>query len=322
MSRVAVVGPGSVGTFFAAHLAAAGNDVVACARRPFREYVVDSPESPVRVPAHVVTDPDELAGPADWVLVTVKAHHTDGAAPWLRQLCRASTKVVVIQNGVEGAERVAPHAGDAEVVPAVVYCAAELLEPGHIAHRQDGTLILPDTPTAHQVVELFVGTPAVVRATDRYLTDAWRKLGLNVMFNGITALTMRPISVVSRPGVADVARQLLHETWAVARAEGADLSVEAADELVDGFQNVRDGGPDVDAAGPPGRSPDRARRPLRRGGAGRASPWHPHAAVRGLRHAARRRRPGPRARHLSELTRKRRQGERDVASDRSSCGGS
>ncbi len=240
---IAVVGPGSVGTFFAAHLAAAGNDVVACARRPFREYVVDSPESPVRVPAHVVTDPEELAGPADWVLVTVKAHHTDGAAPWLRQLCRASTKVVVIQNGVEGAERVAPHAGDAEVVPAVVYCGAELLEPGHIAHRQDGTLILPDTPTGHQVVELFVGTPAVVRATDRYLTDAWRKLGLNVMFNGITALTMRPISVVSRPGVSDVARQLLHETWAVARAEGADLSVEAADELVDGLSNVRDGGP-------------------------------------------------------------------------------
>jgi 2-dehydropantoate 2-reductase len=159
MSRIAVVGPGSVGTFFAAHLAAAGNDVVACARRPFREYVVDSPESPVRAPAHVVTDPVELAGPADWVLVTVKAHHTDGAAPWLRQLCRASTKVVVIQNGVEGAERVAPHAGDAEVVPAVVYCGAELLEPGHIAHRQDGTLILPDTPTAHQVVELFAGSP-------------------------------------------------------------------------------------------------------------------------------------------------------------------
>ena len=107
-----------------------------------------------------------------------------------------------------------------EVVPAVVYCAAELLEPGHIAHRQDGTLILPDTPTAHQVVELFVGTPAVVRATDRYLTDAWRKLGLNVMFNGITALTMRPISVISRPGVADVARQLLQETWAVGARRG------------------------------------------------------------------------------------------------------
>ena len=104
--------------------------MVACARRPFREYVVDSPQSPVRAPAHVVTDPEELAGPADWVLVTVKAHHTDGAAPWMRQLCRASTKVVVIQNGVEGAERVAPHAGDAEVLPAVVYCGAELAGAG------------------------------------------------------------------------------------------------------------------------------------------------------------------------------------------------
>jgi 2-dehydropantoate 2-reductase len=243
MSRVAVVGPGSVGTFFAAHLTAAGRDVVACARRPFREYVVDSPQSPVRAPAHVVTDPEELAGPADWVLVTVKAHHTPGVEPWLRRLCLDSTKVVVIQNGVEGAERVAPYSGDAEVLPAVVYCAAELVEPGHIEHRQDGRLILPDVETAHRLVELFAGTPAVVRPTDGYITDAWRKLGLNVMFNGITALTMRPISVMSRPGVGEVGRRLLQETWAVGRAEGADLSAEAADELADGFANVRDGGP-------------------------------------------------------------------------------
>jgi 2-dehydropantoate 2-reductase len=243
VTSIAVVGPGSVGTFFAAHLAVAGHDVLACARRPFTEYVVESPQAPARAPAHVVTDPGEVPGPVDWVLVTVKAHHTPGIEPWLAKLCGPATTVVVVQNGIEGAERVAPYAGEAEVVAAVVYCAAELLEPGHVRHRQDGILILPDVPSGHRLVELFAGTPTDVRATPTYLTDAWRKLGVNVALNGITALTMRPIEVMNRPDVAEVGRALLYEVWAIARAEGADLPEAAADNLIEALKQVRDAGP-------------------------------------------------------------------------------
>ena len=57
MASVAIVGPGSVGAFFAAHLAAAGHGVLSCARRPFTDYIVESPDAPVRIAADVATDP-------------------------------------------------------------------------------------------------------------------------------------------------------------------------------------------------------------------------------------------------------------------------
>ena len=70
MARVAVVGPGSVGCFFAAHLAATDHEVVSCARRPFDTYVVTSELAPVTGPAVVATTPDQLGsllgdGPSD-----------------------------------------------------------------------------------------------------------------------------------------------------------------------------------------------------------------------------------------------------------------
>ena len=226
VTRVAVVGPGSVGGFFAAHLAAAGRDVVACARRPFDHYVVESETAPVaETPARVVTSPDGIeGGPVDWVLVGVKAHQTEGAAEWLDRLCGSTTSVVVMQNGVEGEERLAPYVNGAEVVAAVVYCGASLPEPGHVHHTSTGWLIVPERPISLRLAELFEGTGAGIRVSAEYPTEAWRKLGINVMANGVTALTRQPMRVFRRPDVSELGFHLLDECWTVARAEGAALT--------------------------------------------------------------------------------------------------
>jgi 2-dehydropantoate 2-reductase len=243
MAEVAVVGPGSVGAFFAAHLAASGRDVLACARRPFDEYVIESPSMPARAPARVVTDPAGVDGAADWVLVAVKSHQTDAAAPWLDRLCGPTTTVVVLQNGIEGEERVTPHSGEAEVVASVVYCATELVAPGHVVHRQSQTLIVPDREASHRFAKLFGDTPVEIRVTDAYLTEAWRKLGINVMANGVTALTGRPLGVFLRPDIELLGRRLLLESWAVAAADGAALTPADVDTFFAGFDQVDPDGP-------------------------------------------------------------------------------
>lgn len=241
MARIALVGPGSVGIYFAAHLAAAGHEVVACARRPFSDYLVDSPTDPVAGPATVVTDPSQLDGrPFDWVFVGVKAHQTDGAADWLRAVCKPGAVVVVLQNGVEGVERVSPFNQGATVLGSVVYCGAELLEPGHIKHQSAGFLWLPDHPDAHRLAELT--TPAVsFRPTPTYQTELWRKLGINVAFNGITALTLRNIGVVADPPVTELARAVLSEAWSIGRLEGAELTDDDIDKFLAGAVRIPQG---------------------------------------------------------------------------------
>ena len=234
MASVAVVGPGSVGVFFAGHLAAAGHDVTACARRPFERYVIESPESPLDHPANVLTDAAEVSAPVEWVLLAVKAHQTAGAQDWLAALCDSTTRVLVVQNGIEH-DRANEYTNGADTIPTVVYCGAELLEPGHIRHSSSGFLMVPDQPHGSDMLALFEGSEAEVRPTSNFVTHKWRKLSLNVMANGLTALTGRTMAVLAEAPIRSMAISLLRECWTVAQADGADLDPEEATALVDGI---------------------------------------------------------------------------------------
>src|SRR3954471_4489343 len=94
---VAFVGVGAIGAFFAAHLIDAGSaDVTLCVRTPFTELVLESESSDdeIRATPHVLTDPDQVDGPVDWVLLATKGHQTEGASGWLGALTGPDTKVV------------------------------------------------------------------------------------------------------------------------------------------------------------------------------------------------------------------------------------
>lgn len=242
MTAVAVVGAGAIGGFFAAHLAAPGSadrDVSVCVRTPFEHLRVDDGDRVLDARPRVLTSATQVTRPADWVLLAVKAHQTDGASPWLRALCGPGTRLVVLQNGVEHEQRVAPLVpSGTRIIPAVVYCGAEVLEPGRILHRNHGFVIVPSSPDADELVALYDGSGAQVRPTDDFVTAAWQKLAANVVANGVTALTLRRFEVFGDPSIAALARALAIECIEVAQAEGAGVDVDYAELLVSGVQSV------------------------------------------------------------------------------------
>jgi len=231
MSEIAVVGVGAIGGVAAARLCAAGRDVVLCVRTRFEELRLESLEGCLSVTPPVVTSP-EAVGPTEWVLLATKAHQTSGAADWLRALATPRTTIAILQNGVEHEERVRPYANGATLLPAVVDCSADPVGPGHVIQRTAAEIIVPDTAAGGAFVTLCDGAGLGVRVTADFATAAWRKLCLNVAGGAITALSDRPLGVVRRPDVADVARTLIRECIAVGRAAGARLQDELADEIV------------------------------------------------------------------------------------------
>ncbi|WP_430782805.1 2-dehydropantoate 2-reductase [Actinoplanes sp. G11-F43] len=256
-ARVAVIGAGSVGTVVAAAAVDAGHDVVVCARRRLDRLVVERAGSVREIDVPVLTDPSE-ATEADWVLLATKAQDAAGAAAWFGPLTGPNTTVVVLQNGVDHAERVEPLVPrGTRVLPALVYVAAESLGPGHVLHRMGARITVPGgSPSRETARAAFTETVAASGAKDGFAalfndswlsvervadfpTAAWRKLLTNVGANPVTSLTMKRMSVIQHdPAVRDLTRALLGEAIAVGRAAGAALTeadVEHTLEIYDGF---------------------------------------------------------------------------------------
>jgi 2-dehydropantoate 2-reductase len=229
-ATVAVLGLGGIGGVAAACLGSAGkHELLACARRPLDLITLEGPEGVAEIPLRTLTDPAQ-AEPVDWVLLCTKAHETTSTAPWLAQLCRKSTRVAVLQNGIGHAARVSPLAGGARVVPAVVYYNGERLAPGRVRLRcvTDHSLAVADDAVGREFAELLEGTNLRVLLSEDFTTLQWRKLLINAAANPVTALTRQRQTVLRRADIGELCMSVLEEAVAVGRAEGARLEPDEA----------------------------------------------------------------------------------------------
>ncbi|MDB4995509.1 MAG: 2-dehydropantoate 2-reductase [Myxococcaceae bacterium] len=235
---IAVVGAGAIGATFAAQLWKSGQrELLFCVRRPVASWSVETGAGAIVMTPGVAVDAASVR-PVDFVLLATKAHQTPGAAAWLRALAGPQTCVAVLQNGIDHTERVRPYIhGGASLVPAVVQCPAEQLELGRIVQRGPAGLVLPDTPDARRFGALFAQSDATMEHRQDFQTALWEKLCWNLV-GALMAITCEPLGVMRAPDLADLARGLLHEAVAVARADGATLADDFADDVVTKYQSA------------------------------------------------------------------------------------
>ena len=238
MSRIGMVGVGAIGGYFASQLARAGHELQLCVRTTFERLVVETDGEKIEVDAPVLTDTRSASG-ADWVFLGTKSHQTAQAADWLNALCGPETRaVVVMQNGVEQVERVAPLVRGTEVLPAIVLCGAESVRPGHVVHHGFQNLEVPGGELADGLAELFAGSSAEVTASRDFTTALWRKLLQNSVASPLTALTGRRLGVFRRAEMRELALGVAKETVAVAESAGAKLTDDDALAVVRGLLEV------------------------------------------------------------------------------------
>ena len=237
-TNIALVGPGAVGTTVTALLYKAGHSVLVCGHTP-RDSIELRPdgEDPIVVPGPVRTDPGEVAGPVDIVVLAVKATQNGDARGWLTRLCDDRTIVAVLQNGVEQVGQVQPLCPSSAVIPGIVWYGAETQPAGWVRLRTEAALVLPTGPAAETVAELLRGAGCRVDCDSDFITAAWRKLLTNALA-GFMALSGRRAGMFRREDVAALSRRYVAECLAVARAEGARLTDDAVDELVGLFRQA------------------------------------------------------------------------------------
>lgn len=223
--RVAVVGAGAVGCYFGGMLARAGAPVVLIGRAPTTEAVrrkglfLDCLGFQERVRAEATREMG-AAREVELVLFCVKTLDTETAARELRPHLAAGATVVSLQNGVDNAERM--HTVGVEAVPAAVYVAAAVPEPGHVKHSGRGDLVIgPPNEKTSWIASVFERAGVPCRISDNIQGELWTKLIWNCAGNAISALAGATYGVIAANEEArQVIAAVVQETLAVARASG------------------------------------------------------------------------------------------------------
>ncbi|MFZ1975239.1 MAG: 2-dehydropantoate 2-reductase [Candidatus Acidiferrales bacterium] len=239
--RVAVMGAGAVGSYFGGMLARAGVPVVMIGRPAHVEAIrrdklfMDTLTFQERVAVEASTDPAAVAG-ADVVLFCVKGQDNEKSSQAIAPHLAPGAIVVSLQNGVDNVETIQAASG-IDALPAVVYIAAELPEPGRVKHLGRGELAIGEltsgasssSPSSHslraeKIAALFTSAGVRCRISDYIEADIWAKFILNCAGNAVAAIAQCSYAeAVKNSASRELMRRLIEETTAVGRAAGIRL---------------------------------------------------------------------------------------------------
>jgi 2-dehydropantoate 2-reductase len=232
--RVALIGPGAIGTTIAAVMHEVGRTPAIYGRTPHPHLELRFDGGTLRVPGPVQVEIPQAIPPYDLVFVAVKTTQIASIAPWLAALCGPQTLVCALQNGVEQQSLLAPYLAGGPVLPSVVWFPAQREADASVWLRKEPRLTLPDLPGTQRVIQALEGTRCSVDVEADFISVAWRKLLMNAAA-GLMVLTGRRAGMFSRSDITELTLAYLRECLSVARAEGATLGDDVPQQIVTGF---------------------------------------------------------------------------------------
>jgi len=268
--RFAVVGAGAIGSLMGGRLALAGHDVAMLARgdhlaairdRGLRVIEADGTESLVR--SMTVADQLGELGPADVVILALKAHQIAPMAEALSVLYDDETVVVPVQNGIpwwffqgfggphdgyrlrsldpEGL--LESHIPTSRVIGSIAYPASERPEPGAVRVIEGdrfpvGELSGERTDRAGAIAAALTEAGFASRVLTDIRAHLWVKAWGNLAFNPISALTGATLAGICRDGrTRELAAAMMGEAAAIADELGVRTRI-SIDKRIEGAEAV------------------------------------------------------------------------------------
>jgi 2-dehydropantoate 2-reductase len=207
--HVAIVGAGAIGSLLGARLATAGVPVTLIGR-PESMHAVQAHglvlERPWRRPLVVRSlraaagwgelAAEEIAS-IDLAVLTTKVHDTQAAVAELSVELAPAVPLIVLQNGVGGAEIARAQAGSRPLLAAVTTLVASRPRPGVVRawSRRGGLGLAPvEAPLdlLTRTARLFAQSGLYTQVYAEHQAMAWSKLLLNILGNAVPAIVGRP----------------------------------------------------------------------------------------------------------------------------------
>ena len=251
MKNILVVGAGSVGGFFGAHLAK-NNPNVSFLLRPKTLAAVKQNGLTIRSASGTFTvhppaasDPRELPKP-DLIILSVKAYDLDEVMAQLAPVLTDQTVILTLQNGVDTEDRLIARLKRDCVVGGVAFIYSKIAAPGVIDHYKKGAVAIGElmghkSPRLLAIAEIFKQAGIPCQLTDDVRKSKWEKMCWNCVFNPLTVIVDDKVAkTLEHPEMLRVIHQIVEEVAAVAASVKVPLSPDMAEKVVRWTQEIRD----------------------------------------------------------------------------------
>ena len=247
--RIAVMGAGSIGSYFGGTLALAGNQVTLIARG---EHLAAIRDDGLRIQTdsqlHTIpcgealqaTNDPAAVGHVDLVLLTVKTYQNDSAVPAMRPLVGPDTSVLCLQNGIDSYRAAAQAVGNERVLPGAAYIEASRLGPGLV--QQSGSVVRIafgepdgiDSKRGRTIEETLANAGISARFSQDIQQTLWTKFLFIATMAGATSLSRETMAqIMPRPEWRAVIVNCMREIETVAHATGINLDPRIVDNTVE-----------------------------------------------------------------------------------------
>lgn len=234
--KVAVIGSGAVGCYYGAQLARCGHDVHFLMRRDFDAVRKNGlnirsclGDFDIRVAAY--RDSAEI-GPVELVVCALKATAMDAAEKLIRPCVGPHTKVLALMNGLGIEEQFARWFEPRAVFGGLAFVCINRGEPGIVHHLDYGRIVIghlfDDYEQASRIAALWAEAGLDSTAARSLRQARWEKLMWNIPFNSlaVTAGVVTTDKILADDGLRELARELMLETAAAAKAEGCAIDTD------------------------------------------------------------------------------------------------
>ena len=251
MKQIMVVGAGSVGGFFGAHLAKNNPNVSFLLRPRTLEAVkrngltIKSAKGNFTVHPPAASDPRELATP-DLIILAVKAYDLDEVMTQLEPVLPERTVILTLQNGIDTEDRIIARLHRDCVVGGVAFIYSKIVEPGVIEHYKRGGVAIGElmghkSERLSQIAEIFKQAGISCQLSEDIRKSKWEKMCWNCVFNPLTVVIDDKVAkALDHPEMAGVIRQIVGEVAAVSAAVKVPLAPDMAEKVVKWTQELRD----------------------------------------------------------------------------------
>ncbi len=251
MQQILMVGAGSVGGFFGAHLAK-HNPNVSFLLRPRtlqavreRGLTIRSAAGTFTVHPRAAADPRDLPRP-DLIILSVKAYDLEEVMDQIEPVMTDRTMLLTLQNGVDTEDRLLARFQRDCVVGGVAFIYSKIVEPGVIEQYKRGTVAVGElmgqrSPRVLQIVELFTQAGLSCQVAEDIRRSKWEKMCWNCVFNPLTVIINDRVSkALDHPEMLGVVHQIVGEVVAVAAGLKVPLADDMADKVVRWSQEILD----------------------------------------------------------------------------------